>query len=183
MCLTFLRKKNFKKTSRRSKLEEEPKVEFKVDAEDDVPPTATLLVGSSITPPPLSKSSSDSKTAAPVVANGTHEMPPLVSTFKVAGPSSVSSFPLFYLHGREIKRLNDNNEILFSNLNYLERCEKKRQVEVDANSSGIRRVERRIYDFDRDLNHEGAMDARPEDGIDVLATFGESQPPGPPSGS
>nr|GFC72061.1 hypothetical protein [Tanacetum cinerariifolium] len=72
---------------------------------------------------------SDSEAAAPVVANRTHEMPPSVSTFEVGGLSFVSSCPLFYLYGRELERLNDNTEILFSNVNYLERCEKKRQAE------------------------------------------------------
>ncbi|GJY67512.1 hypothetical protein Tco_0469750 [Tanacetum coccineum] len=35
-----------------------------------------------------------------------------------------------------------------------EMCEKKRQAEMDANSSEIRKVKRRMDDFDRDLGHE-----------------------------
>ncbi|GKC06418.1 hypothetical protein Tco_0998028 [Tanacetum coccineum] len=137
-------------------------------------------------PPPLSESSSDTKDVAPIVANGALEMPPRGSTFKVGGPSSVSPFPPFYLHRREIVRLNDNTEILFSNVNYLERCEKKRQAEMDANNSEIRKVKGRMDDFDRDLGHEawvserlgrGAMDERLDDGVDGSAAFGESQPP------
>ncbi|GKA67316.1 hypothetical protein Tco_0767124 [Tanacetum coccineum] len=92
--------------------------------------------------------------AALVVARGALEMPPTGSTFEVGGPSSVSPFPLFYLHGREIVRLNDNTKILFSNVNYLERCEKKCQAEMDANSSKIHKVKRRMNDFDRDLGDE-----------------------------
>ncbi|GJX13319.1 putative reverse transcriptase domain-containing protein, partial [Tanacetum coccineum] len=62
---------------------EEPEEELEVDAEEDAPPAATPLVGYPITPPPLSESSSNSESVAPVVANGTHEMPPPVSTFEV----------------------------------------------------------------------------------------------------
>nr|GEV39646.1 hypothetical protein [Tanacetum cinerariifolium] len=103
------------------------------------------------------------------------------------------------------------------NVKYLERSEKKRQSEIDADSSGIRRVERRMDALDRDSGDQigwrerstickymlerafyhmqvwvserlgwGAMDARPDDSIDMLATFGESQPPkpqGPPDDS
>nr|GEZ34243.1 reverse transcriptase domain-containing protein [Tanacetum cinerariifolium] len=73
-----------------------------------------------------------------VVANETHEMPPPGSTLKVGGPSSVSLFPSFYLHGRERKRLMDDTEMLFSNVKYLERCERKRQAEIDVNSFRFR---------------------------------------------
>ncbi|GKA03431.1 putative reverse transcriptase domain-containing protein [Tanacetum coccineum] len=134
--------------------EEDPGEELEAEAEEDAPLTATPLVGSPITPPPLSESSSDTEAVAPVVASGALEMPPLGSTFEVGGPSSVSPFPPFYLHGCEIVRLNDNMEILFSNVNYLERCEKKCQAEMDANSSEISMVKRRMDDFDQDLGHE-----------------------------
>ncbi|GKD47210.1 hypothetical protein Tco_1271855, partial [Tanacetum coccineum] len=85
---------------------------------------------------------------------GALEMPPPGSTFEVGGPSFVSSFPPFYLHGRELERLNDNTEILFSNVNYLEICEKKRQAEIDANNYGIRKIGKRMDALDRDLSHE-----------------------------
>ncbi|GJW90264.1 hypothetical protein Tco_0167817 [Tanacetum coccineum] len=167
------------------------------------------------------ESSSNTKDVAHIVASGALKMPPPGSTFYVGGPSSVSLFPLSYLHGREIVRLNDNREILFSNVNYLERCEKKHQAEMDANNSKIHMFKRRMDDFDRDVGHEektkkmekrletletnyalvlsdrdgwkkaiynlqawvserfgrGAMDARPDDGVDGSAAFGESQPP------
>ncbi|GJT42778.1 hypothetical protein Tco_0951493 [Tanacetum coccineum] len=67
-----------------------------------------------------------------------------------------------------------------------ERCEKKRQAEMDVNSFEIRKVKRRMYEFDQDLGHEGAMDACPDDGVDGSAAFEESQPPkpqGPPDDS
>ncbi|GJS59249.1 hypothetical protein Tco_0654033 [Tanacetum coccineum] len=207
--------------------EEDPEKELEAKAEEDAPPAATPSVGSPITLPPLSKSSSDTEDVAPIVASGALNMLPCGSTFKVGGPSSVSPFPLFYLHRREIVRLNDNTEILFSNVNYLERCEKKRQAEIDTNNSEIHKVRGRMDDFDRDLGYEektekmenmnkrlemletnyalvlsdrdgwkkafyslqawvserlgrGAMDARPDDGFDGSAAFGESQPPKPP---
>nr|GEZ67079.1 hypothetical protein [Tanacetum cinerariifolium] len=134
--------------------EKEPEEELEVDAEEDAPPAATPPVGSLITLPSLSESSSDYEAAALVVANENHEMPPPVSIFEVGGPSSVSSFPSFYLYGCELERLNDNTEMLLSNMKYLERSEKKHQSKIDANSSGICRVERRMDDFDRDLSHE-----------------------------
>ncbi|GKC99001.1 hypothetical protein Tco_1169276 [Tanacetum coccineum] len=138
--------------------EEDPKEdheeELEAEAEEDAPPVATLPVGCPITLPPLSESSSDTEAAAPIVASGALEMPPTGSTFEVGGPLSVSPFPPFYLHGHEIMRLNDNTKILFSNVKYLERCEKKRRAEMDANSSKIRKVKRRMDDFDRDLGHE-----------------------------
>ncbi|GJU15569.1 putative reverse transcriptase domain-containing protein [Tanacetum coccineum] len=134
--------------------EEDPEEELKAEVEEDAPPAATLPVGSPITPPPLFKSSSDTEAAALIVANGALEMPPTGSTYEVGGPSSVSPFPPFYLHGREIARLDDNTELLLSNVKYLERCEKKRQAEMEANSSKIRKVKRRMDNFDRDLGHE-----------------------------
>nr|GEV26452.1 hypothetical protein [Tanacetum cinerariifolium] len=82
--------------------EEDPEEELEVEAEDDVPPPATPPVGSLITPQPLSESSSDTKDVALIVANEALEMPPNGSTYEVGGPSYVSPFPLFYLHGREI---------------------------------------------------------------------------------
>ncbi|GJW23686.1 putative reverse transcriptase domain-containing protein [Tanacetum coccineum] len=134
--------------------EEDPEEEFEAEAEKDAPPVTTLPVGSPITPPPLSESSSNIKDVAPIIASEALEMPPLGSTFEVGGPLSVSLFPLFYLHGREIVRLNDNTKILFSNVNYLERCEKKRQAEMHANISEICKVKSSMDDFDRDLGHE-----------------------------
>nr|GEX87550.1 hypothetical protein [Tanacetum cinerariifolium] len=116
--------------------EEELKEELEVNAEEDAPPAATLPVGSPINQPLLSESSLNFEAAALVVANETHEMPPPGSTLKVGGPSSVSLFPLFYLHGRERKRLMDDTEMLFSNVKYLERCERKRQAKIDVNSFG-----------------------------------------------
>ncbi|GJR40855.1 hypothetical protein Tco_1216539 [Tanacetum coccineum] len=132
----FLEDEEFEE-DRQEEPEEELEEELEVDVEEDAPPAATLPVGSPITPPPFSESLLDSEAVAPVVANRAHEMPPAISTFEVGGPSSVSSFPLFYFHGRELERLNDNTKILFRNVNYLERCEKKRQAKVDENSFGI----------------------------------------------
>nr|GEW75434.1 hypothetical protein [Tanacetum cinerariifolium] len=60
--------------------EEEFEEELESGVEKDAPHVATLPVG------------------------GVLEMPPLSSTFDVGGPSSVSLFPSFYLHGCEIAR-------------------------------------------------------------------------------
>nr|GEY43782.1 hypothetical protein [Tanacetum cinerariifolium] len=93
---------------------EDPEEELKVRAEDDVPPLATPPVGSLITPQPF--------------------------TYEVEGPSSVSLFSPFYLHGSEIARLDDNTKLLLSNVKYLKRCEKKRKAEMEANSFEIRKT-------------------------------------------
>ncbi|GJY89574.1 hypothetical protein Tco_0504770 [Tanacetum coccineum] len=138
----------------KEEFEEDPKEELEAKAEEDAPPAVTPPVGSPIIPPPLSESSSAIEAAALEVANGALEMLLAGRTFEVGGPSSVSPFPPFYLHGPEIVRLDDNTELLFSNVKYLERCEKNRQVEMDANCSEIRKVKRRMDDFDRDLGYE-----------------------------
>nr|GEW31705.1 hypothetical protein [Tanacetum cinerariifolium] len=185
----------------------DPEEELEVEAEDDVPPPATPSVGSPITPPPLFESSSNTEDVALIVANEALEMPPTGSTYEVGGPSSVSLFPPFYLHGREIARLDDNTELLLSNVKNLEQCEKKRKAEMEANSSEISKVKKCMNEIGRDLGDEmqfsnlvknrkkvfynlqawvlerfrrGAMDARPDDGVDGSAAFGESKPPKPP---
>nr|GEX03042.1 hypothetical protein [Tanacetum cinerariifolium] len=86
------------------------------EAKDDVPLPATPPVGSPITPSPLFESSSDTEDVAPVIENEALEMPPIGSTYEVRGPLSVTPFPPFYLHGREIASLDDNTELLLSNV-------------------------------------------------------------------
>nr|GEW10991.1 hypothetical protein [Tanacetum cinerariifolium] len=134
--------------------EEDLKEELEVEAENDVHPPATPPVGSPITPPPLSKSSSDIKDAAPIVANEALEMPPIGSTYEVGGPSSVSPFPPFNLHGREIARLDDNTELLLINVQYLEHCEKKRKTDMEASSSKFHKVKKRMDEMGQDLGDE-----------------------------
>nr|GEV61136.1 putative reverse transcriptase [Tanacetum cinerariifolium] len=134
--------------------EEDPEEELEVEAEDDVPHPATPSVGSLITPPPLSESSSDTEDVAPIVANEALEMPPIGSTYEVVGPSYVSPFPPFYLHGREIARLDDNTELLLSNVKYLERCEKKRKTKMEASSSKVRKVKKCMDKIGQDLGDD-----------------------------
>ncbi|GKD99292.1 hypothetical protein Tco_1387276, partial [Tanacetum coccineum] len=100
--------------------EEDPDEELKVEAEEDAPLAATPPVGSPITPPPLSESSSDTKASAPIVADG----------------------------------LDDNTKLLLSNVKYLERCEKKRKAETEANSSEIRKVKNYMNEFGLELGNE-----------------------------
>nr|GEU58199.1 retrotransposable element Tf2 [Tanacetum cinerariifolium] len=140
--------------------EEDPEEEVEAEAEDDVPPPATPPVGSSITPPQLSESSSDTEDVARVIENEALEMPPIGSTYEVGGPSSVTLFPPFYLHGREIARLDGNTELLLSNVQYLGRCEKKRKTDIEVGSSEIHEawVPERLG--------RGALDAHPDVGDD-----------------
>nr|GEU70563.1 hypothetical protein [Tanacetum cinerariifolium] len=133
---------------------EDPKKDLEIEVEDDVPPPATSPVGSPITPLPLSESSSDTEDDAHIISNEAIDMPPTGSTYEVGGPSSVSLFPLFYLHGREIARLDDNTELLLGNVKYLEQCEKKRKAEMEANSSEISKVKKCMNEIGQDLGDE-----------------------------
>nr|GEU56602.1 hypothetical protein [Tanacetum cinerariifolium] len=133
---------------------EDPEKELEVEAEDDVPPPATPAVGSPITPSPLSEPSSDTKDVALIVENKALEMPPIGRLDEEGGPSPISLFPLFYLHGREITRLDDNTELLLSNVKYLEQCEKKRKAEMEANNSKISKVKKCMDEIGRDLGDE-----------------------------
>nr|GEY70305.1 hypothetical protein [Tanacetum cinerariifolium] len=157
---------NFPKAEFEEDPQEEPEEEFEEDpeegleedpeaeAKDDVPPPATPLVGSPITLPPLSESSSDTKDIAPVIENEALEMPPIGSTYEVGDPSSVTPFPPFYLHGSEIARLDGNTELLLSNVQYIERCEKKRKVDMETCSSEIRKGTKSMDNIKQDLGDE-----------------------------
>nr|GEX95819.1 hypothetical protein [Tanacetum cinerariifolium] len=85
--------------------EEGPEEDPEAEAENDVPPPATLPVGSPITPPPLSESLLDTEDDAPIIENEALQMPPVGSTYDVGGPSSVTPFPPFHMHGSEIAKL------------------------------------------------------------------------------
>ncbi|GJS78187.1 hypothetical protein Tco_0728068 [Tanacetum coccineum] len=67
----------------------------------------------------------NTKAAAPIVADGALEMPPAGSTYEVGG-----------------------------NVKYLERCEKKRKVEIEENSSKIRKVKKCMNEFGQELGNE-----------------------------
>nr|GEW47059.1 putative reverse transcriptase domain-containing protein [Tanacetum cinerariifolium] len=134
--------------------EEGPEEDPEAEAENDVPLPATPSVGSPITPPPLSESSLDVEDDAPVIKNEPLEMPPVGSTYEVGGPSSVTPFPPFYLHGSEIARLDSNTELLLSNVQYLERCEKKRKIDMETCSSEIREGKKRMDKMEQGLRDE-----------------------------
>nr|GEV40352.1 putative reverse transcriptase domain-containing protein [Tanacetum cinerariifolium] len=152
-----------------------------LEAEDDVPPPATPPVGSPITPPPLSESSSYTEDDALVIENEALEMPPV--------------------------------ELFLSNVEYLEHCEKKRKVNMEACSSEVREGKKRMDKMEQGLGDEmqlsnvvehrvtdlenreqerdeemvkalvserlgrGAWDARPDVGDDGPVSFGEIMPP------
>ncbi|GJY57696.1 hypothetical protein Tco_0457588 [Tanacetum coccineum] len=107
--------------------EEDPNEELEVEAEEDASLAATPPVGSPITPPPLSESSSDTEAAAPIVANGALEIPLAGSTYEVGGPFNVK---------------------------YLERCEKKRKAEIEANSFEIRKDKKCMNEFGQELGND-----------------------------
>nr|GEZ02321.1 hypothetical protein [Tanacetum cinerariifolium] len=189
-------------------LEEDPEEELEAEVEDDVPPPTTLPVGSPITPPPLSESSSNTEDVAPVIKNKDLEMPPIGSTYEVGGPSSVTPFSSFYLHGRDIARLDDKmdqdlgDEMQFSNVvehrvTELENREQKKAEEMDKMEKRLGTLEENysLVLSDRDewkkafFNLQawvcerlgrGALDARTNIGDDGPVSFGESKPPKPP---
>nr|GEX36531.1 reverse transcriptase domain-containing protein [Tanacetum cinerariifolium] len=138
-------------------------------------------VGSLITPPPLSESSSDTEDIASVIENKALEMPPIGSTYEVGGPSSVTLFPPFHMHGSEIARLDEGkkrmdkmeqglgDEMQFSNrvehrVTYMENREQERDEEM-VKALVFERLGR------------GAWDVRPDVGDNGPVSFGESKPP------
>nr|GEZ34360.1 hypothetical protein [Tanacetum cinerariifolium] len=124
--------------------QEEPKEEFEEDlekdpeaeAEDDAPPPAIPSVGS---------------------PNAT-----IGSTYEVGGPLSVTSFSLFHMHGSEIARLDGNIELLLSNVQYLERYEKKHKVDMETCSSEIREGKKRMHKMEQGLGDEMQFSNRVE---------------------
>ncbi|GJR38618.1 hypothetical protein Tco_1214302, partial [Tanacetum coccineum] len=170
---------------------EDPEEDLEVGAEEDAPPAATPPVESPITPLSLSESSSDIEAAAPIVVDEALEMPPAGSTYEVGGPSSISPFPLFYLHRREIARLNDNTELLLSNIKYLERLTKLEDKDQEKTEE-MKKMKKRLGTLETnyalvlsDQNEwkkafynlqawvserigRGAMDARPDDGVNGI---------------
>nr|GEV41427.1 putative reverse transcriptase domain-containing protein [Tanacetum cinerariifolium] len=140
-------------------LEEDPEEEFKAEAEEDVLPPATPLIGFPITPSPLSESSSNTEDVAPVIKNEALEMPPIGSTYEVGGPSSVTLFPPFYLHVREIARLDGNTELLLSNVQYLERCEKKRKLIWKQVALKFVRLRSKAEEMDKMKKRLGTLEA------------------------
>nr|GEW47919.1 hypothetical protein [Tanacetum cinerariifolium] len=149
-------------------LVEDPKEELEAEAEEDVPPPATPPVGYPITPPPLSESLSNTEDVALVIENEALEMPPIGSTYDVGGPSSMTPFPLFYLHGSDIAMLDGNTELLLSNVQYLEWCEKKRKADMEASSSKIHEVKERIDKMDPDFGDEMQFSNIVEHGVTEL---------------
>nr|GEY69019.1 hypothetical protein [Tanacetum cinerariifolium] len=142
--------------------EEGPEEDPEVEAKNDVPLPATPPIGSPITLPPLSESSSDTEDDASIIENEAIQMPPVDSTYEVGGPSSVTPFPPFHMHGSEIARLDGNTELLLSNVQYLERCEKKRKVDMETCSSKIHEGKKRMDKMEQGLGDEMQFSSRVE---------------------
>nr|GEZ87201.1 hypothetical protein [Tanacetum cinerariifolium] len=163
---------------------------------DEGPEEVTRV--SPITPPPLSDTLLESEFTALVTANGTHWVPPSSCTFKVGGPSSVSSLPP-HLLGRRIERLMDAFDI---DLGFVERdatrtsdhvlaledenCRLRRRVDSLKVSKTLaamsqNKIERKFFSLRVrviEMLGGGDVEGHPSDRIDVLAVYGESRPPG-----
>nr|GEY29335.1 putative reverse transcriptase domain-containing protein [Tanacetum cinerariifolium] len=96
----------------------------------------------------------DTEDDASIIENEALQMPPVGSAYEVGGSSSVTPFPPFHMHGSEIARLDGNTELLLSNVQYLERHEKKRKVDMEACSSEIREGKKRMDKMEQDLGDE-----------------------------
>nr|GEW11675.1 putative reverse transcriptase domain-containing protein [Tanacetum cinerariifolium] len=186
--------------------EEDLKEELEVEAENDVHPPATLPVGSPITPPPLSKSSSYIKDAAPIVVNEALEMPPIGSTYEKRKTDMEASSSEIHKVKKRMDEMGQDlgDEMQFSNLvkhrvTELENKEKEKANEMEkikkhlgtlkANNSLVLsdRVEWKKAFFNlrawvSERLGRGALDACPDIGDDGPVSFGESKPP-KPSGS
>nr|GEY04428.1 putative reverse transcriptase domain-containing protein [Tanacetum cinerariifolium] len=135
--------------------EEDPEEELEAEAKDDVPPPATLPVGSPITPPPLSESSSNTEDVSPIVANKALEMPPISSTYEEKAEEM-----------EKIKKRLGTLEVNYS-LVLSDRDEWKKAF-YNLQAWVSERLGR------------GALDVRPDIGDDGPVSFGESKPPKPP---
>nr|GEX03948.1 hypothetical protein [Tanacetum cinerariifolium] len=188
--------------------EENPEEELEAEAEDDVPFPATLPVGSSITLPPLSESSSDTEDAAPIVANDALEMPPIGSTYERCEKKRKTDMEASSSEIRKVKKHMDEmghdlgDEMQFSNVvehrvTELENKEHEKAEEMDKMKKRLGTLEANysLVLSDRDewkkafFNLQtwmserlgrGALDARPDIGDDGPVSFGESKPPKPP---
>nr|GEY22348.1 putative reverse transcriptase domain-containing protein [Tanacetum cinerariifolium] len=168
--------------------EEDPEEDPEAEAEDDVPPPATPPVGSPITSPPLSESSSDTEDDALVIENEALEMPPVGSTYEMGGPSSVTLFPPFHLHGSEIasskiregkKRMDKMEQGLWDEMQFSNRVEHR---VIDVENREQERDEEMVKALVFERLRRGAWNARPDVGDNGPISFGESKPP-KPSGS
>nr|GFD22883.1 hypothetical protein [Tanacetum cinerariifolium] len=105
----------------------------------------------------LSESSSDTEDDAPVIENEALEMPPVGSTYEVGGPSSVTPFPPFHMHGSEITRF-----------------------DVLSDRDEWRRAFLNLQALVFEILGWGSRDARPGVGNDGPFSFREPKPPKPP---
>nr|GEX51879.1 hypothetical protein [Tanacetum cinerariifolium] len=163
--------------------EEGPEEDPEAEAENNVPPLATPPVGSPITPSSLSESSSDTEDDALVIENEALEMSPVGSTYEVGGPSFVTPFPLFYLHGSEIasseiregkKRMDKMEQGLGDEMQFSNRVEHR---VTDLENREQERDEEMIKALVFERLGWGAWDARPDVGNDRPVSFGEPKPP------
>ncbi|GJW09046.1 hypothetical protein Tco_1571469 [Tanacetum coccineum] len=151
---------------------------------------------STLTPPLLSESSSDSEVTTPVIANMIVSMSPPGSTFEVGGPSSASSLPP-HLLGRtrqsedaatrtRVDKLSRRMDAYDVDLDFIKRYATRTTDHVLALEEDNHRLRRRVDSLEvTEMLGGGAMEARPSESIDVLVVYGESQPPrsqGPPNG-
>nr|GEY03396.1 hypothetical protein [Tanacetum cinerariifolium] len=134
---------NFSKNEFEEDPQEEPKEEFKEDPEEDPEED---------TEEELEVEAEDD--VSPPATPSALKMPPIGSLYEVGGPSSISSYPLFYLHGCEIARLDDNTELFLNNVKYLKWCEKKSKVKMEVSSSEISKVKKCMNKIGRDLGDE-----------------------------
>nr|GEZ75049.1 hypothetical protein [Tanacetum cinerariifolium] len=134
--------------------EEGPEEDPEVEAKNDVPPPATPNDWVSYYPTAIDD--------APIIENEALQMPPVGSTYEVGGPLSVTPFPPFHMHGSEIARLDGNTELLLSNVQYLERCEKKRKVDMETCSSEIHEGKKRMDKMEQGLGDEMQFSSRVE---------------------
>ncbi|GJT32138.1 hypothetical protein Tco_0922557 [Tanacetum coccineum] len=135
----------------KEEFEEEPEEEPKEQPEEEPNKGPEEVIGvSSITPSPLSESSSDFKFTALVTADRAVWLPPSGSTFEVGGPSSLSSLPP-HLLAPDVKRLKEDTETIYGSVKTLERGMRTHQTEIAANHFGVDIVKRRMDAFDVDV--------------------------------
>nr|GEX15122.1 hypothetical protein [Tanacetum cinerariifolium] len=165
--------------------------------------SATLLVGSPITLPPLTESLSDFEPTAPVTDDGTTWVSPLVRRMRACETEIATAcsrvdrarrerdaFDLdMGFIKRDATRTSDNILALQEGRasdqerrGKLERCLDSFEVSHVSMEMDQERLEREFYSMQVWIGEKigrGAMEARPSDSINVLAVYGTTQPPDP----
>nr|GEU74934.1 hypothetical protein [Tanacetum cinerariifolium]GEY32037.1 hypothetical protein [Tanacetum cinerariifolium] len=114
----------------------DPEEEKDMDIKEDILDVFAPHAGSPpISRPPISQSLSSSDSVDPITVDRTFWVPTSGSTFEIRGPSSVSSPPLHLLR-HVVRRLKEDNEILYGSVRTLTQGMETCQTEIATTRTG-----------------------------------------------